>query len=452
MNRNDFFIKAMLANAWHDPDWVMSVFCLRQEAPDAWEKNKYPFRIVKKEDGYYFITVDGALEKITDADVSMPPITRRMRITVPKATVPNWLDGGETDAEILLANYAVLIGPFGTKIPYINGEISLRKIENIIVSNRGVYPNGDKTNLKDRDPSKFYLDEYFKYTRAIDYLCSFNHVFVPGGTEKLMTVHPEFFAYRAMLLKEYEGKLSNPVLASEFINKLLEWDYKNWLEGDPSLGYLKVSKKSLAINRSRVLLCFGGEKTLAEGVDVNFVVKSLLEGWDINNVDIYFNAQRKGSFSRGAETVLGGVVVKEMTTLASNAKITSRDCGTTLGNKLTMDDRLLKAFTGRHYIDPVTKAPVEIKAADFDKLRGKRLSLRVPRYCKNKSTDFCEICCGPNLAAKPKALGVSINSIGHIFLEIYMGGAHVKELENVFFDHLKAFGMFFNQQKGSSKQ
>lgn len=447
MNRNDFYIKAMLANTWHNPNWVMSVFCLRQEAPDAWEKDKYPFRIVKKEDGYYFITTDGGLEKIDDADVSQPPITRRMRITVPKGVVPNFLEGGDTDAETLLANYAVIIDPFGTKIPYINGEIKLGNIENIIVKNRAPYPNGDRNNTKDRLPDKFYLDEYFRYTRGVDYLCAFNHVFVPGGTEKLMTVHPDFFAYRASLLKEYEGKLTNPVLASEFVNKLLAWDYKNWLEGDPSLGYLKVNKKSLAINRSRVLLCFGGEKTLAEGVDVNFIVKSLLEGWDIDNIDIYFNAQRKGSYSRGAETVLGGVVVKEMTTLAANARITNRDCGTTLGSDLTMDERLLKALVGRHYVDPVTRAPVEIKETDFSKLVGKRLSIRVPRYCKNSSSDFCEICCGPNLAAKPKALGVSTNSIGHIFLEIYMGGAHVKELENVFFDHLKAFGMFYNQRE-----
>jgi hypothetical protein len=426
----------------------MAAFCMRQEPPDLWEKDKYPYRIVTKPDSYYFVNESGDLEKLEGTDVTKPPIDRRYPINVPKNTIANFMDGGLTDAEIMLSNFALLIGPFGNKIPYINGEIRLsRDIEPLIVSRRAKYPNGDPKNIADRDPDKIYLDEYIKYTRAVDYLCVFNHVFVPGGSIKLFTVHPEFFAYRASLLKEYEGKLNNPVIASEFVNKLLKWDYDNWLAGDPSLAILKADKKSLAINRSRVLLCFGGERSLAEGVEVNFVVKSLLEGWDLNNVDIYFNAQRKGSYSRGAETVLGGVVVKEMTTLAANARIIDHDCGSTMGNEVPITENNFNGFVGRHYIDPTSKKAVEITQETKARLVGRTVSIRIARYCKHTSPDFCGVCCGPNLAAKPKALGVAINSIGHIFLEIYMGAAHVKELQNAFFDHMKAFGMFYINRK-----
>jgi len=173
----------------------------------------------------------------------------------------------------------------------------------------------------------------------------------------MFTVHPDFYAYRESLLKEYADHLTDPIKATEFVNKLLKWDYDNWLAHDVALGYLKVSKKSLAINRSRVLLTFGGEKTLAKQGGINFVVSSLLDGWDIDKVDVYFNAQRQGSFSRGAETVLGGTVVKDMTTLAVHAKITTDDCGSTLGQEVLFTQEVEKPWIGRTTSMSVQSSP-----------------------------------------------------------------------------------------------
>ena len=77
---------------------------------------------------------------------------------------------------------------------------------------------------------------------------------------------------------------------------------------------------------------------------------------------------------------------------------------------------------------------------------GKTLNMRVIRWCKQTpGTCFCAVCCGPNLAAKPQGLGTAVNQIGNFFLEVYMGGAHVKELKSTLFDYKKAFGMFYNR-------
>ena len=448
MSPNEFYCRAMRDQAWRDPSWVMSAFCYRKEPPDLWQLNKTPYRIVSQEDGYYFVSPDAdkQLIKIDGTDTSQPLISRRMPIVVPKGYIVNWLEGGQTDAEILLANCLLLVGPFSGKIPYINGQIKIGNIEKIVIGNRAEYPNDDPNNFNDRDPTKFYIDEFKTFTRAVDYLCNFNHIFVPGGSIKMMTVHPDFYAYRASLLKEYEDKLNDPVKATEFVNKLLKWDYDNWLAHDVSLGYLRVSKKSLAINRSRVLLTFGGEKTLAKYGGINFVVSSLLDGWEMDKVDVYFNAQRQGSYSRGAETVLGGTVVKDMTTLAVHAKITTEDCGSTLGQEVAFTQENEHLWIGRHFTDEKTKKPVKITKDNKMLFYGKTLNMRVIRWCKQTpGTCFCAVCCGPNLAAKPQGLGTAVNQIGNFFLEVYMGGAHVKELKSTLFDYKKAFGMFYNR-------
>ena len=109
----------MRDQAWRDPAWVMSAFCYRKEPPDLWQSNKTPYRIVSKEDGYYFVSPDAdkQLIKIDGTDTSQPLISRRMPIVVPKGYIVNWLEGGQTDAEILLANCLLLVGPFSGKIP-----------------------------------------------------------------------------------------------------------------------------------------------------------------------------------------------------------------------------------------------------------------------------------------------------------------------------------------------
>lgn len=445
---SEFFLNAMLDNAWHNPMWVKSVFCLRREPPDKWTTDKYPYRIVQQADGYYFLNKDLVLTKFKDApDLSRPLLNVRERVTVPANTVINWPSGGDTDVGILLANFILLIGVFGTRIPYINGHIKIKAIENnYIVKHRADFPNGDRNNFKDRDPTKFYIDDLENFGRAVDYIENFNDYFVPGGSQKMMTVHPDFFAYREALAKEYEGKLNNPIEAADFVNKLLKWDFDNWLKGDPGLGYLKVSSKSLKINRSRVLLTFGGENTLGKSDGINFVVKSLLEGWDIDNLDIYFNAQRFGSYSRGAETVLGGVVIKEMTTLSAHAKITYDDCGSAFGVPVAITGENFSNYVGTYYVDAKNKKAVRINEEDKEKIVGNKLSIRNPKYCHgphNSGVDFCAKCCGDKLAAKPKALGVAVNTIGQIFLEVYMGAAHIKELQSAKLDIDKIFGMYY---------
>ena len=222
MRINDFFLEAMQNNAWHNPKWVKSIFCLRREDPLAWHNDKYPYRIVTANDGYYYLNKELVLTRLEGAeDITRAPVPFREPITVPPNTIPNWASGGETDIGILFANYVLLIGVFHDKIPYINGEVKINKIEKIIVDNREDYPNGDPNN-PDRKKDKFYIDEFIKFSRACDYLENFNDLFVPGGSPKMMTLHPDYFAYRDSLVKEYEGKLNNPIYAAEFVNKLLD--------------------------------------------------------------------------------------------------------------------------------------------------------------------------------------------------------------------------------------
>ena len=64
MNRLDFFLAAMQAELFKRRAWVISAFTLTQEAPDAYQKDPYPYRIVTRPTGTFFINPDNTQELI----------------------------------------------------------------------------------------------------------------------------------------------------------------------------------------------------------------------------------------------------------------------------------------------------------------------------------------------------------------------------------------------------
>lgn len=163
-------------------------------------------------------------------------------------------------------------------------------------------------------------------------------------------------------------------------------------------------------------------------VNVELVKNSLYEGWDPKNFAAMNNSLRLGSYSRGAETMLGGVEVKWMQRASSNLNVIKEDCGTKLGKVLTVKESDIKDVVGFTIFDKDESIYIEDKEQAGTYL-GKTIMVRTPMYCAGKKTDFCTFCLGKRLSTTPTALSSAVSAYGSEFLSISLANAHAKALE-----------------------
>jgi hypothetical protein len=230
---------------------------------------------------------------------------------------------------------------------------------------------------------------------------------------------------RTKLIKENQGRLHDPAAIANIDAQLVAYDRK-YLEGDASMGFL-IKNKSFNIVRKKLFGMHGAETGLSEGVDVELIERSLSEGWDISKFPAMNNSLRAGSFSRGAQTMLGGESVKWLLRASSNITVTADDCGTRLGNLVSINDKNLNFIVGFHLIAPTGSVYVEDREAAA-KYIGKQVMVRSPMFCKLDKTDFCKCCVGDRLAQNPTALSSAVAEYGSAFLSLFMAAAHSKAL------------------------
>jgi hypothetical protein len=440
MNRAAYFIAAMKAEMFRNRAWVFTAFSIIQEAPDAWKKDPYAYRLVQTPTGVFFVDPNKNLElaPLEDAVPNTPPFTVKERLLIragnsdnqPQvlADIPN-LKGKdiETTYGNLLANWMCLAYPFGGKVPYLEGRFSPGMLEALILPR---LKDSDDPIGKEgwqgegRNEKYLYVDEYLKFTDAMFYLAGFASLWVPAGTKKSLLAPPGVIELRNKLIEENRERLSDPAVVAKISKQLQEYDME-FLKGDDSLNYM-ISKKSFEVVRAKKFLMHGAETGLSEGIDVDLIQNSLSEGWDVNKFPAMNNSLRAGSFNRGAQTMLGGESVKWLLRASMNINITEDDCGSTLGNKVFLTEKDLKRYQG---FTIVTEAGlVKLTEETIPQYLHKEVIVRSSMYCKLPETDLCKTCVGERLAANPTAASSAVSEYGSAFLALYMKAAHGKAL------------------------
>lgn len=431
MNKLEFFLKAMVADEYRRRAWVITAFSLIKEDPEAWQKDSYPYRIVQTPTGFFFVDPDNAnqLTQITDAVAGEPLYNVKERVTVPGGLVPSLSAETETTYGRLLFNYTAVIYPFGTKMPYMNKQVAPREMEDLILPRlkddpeEGDAPIAQPRTVTGRD---IYVSEYLKFCDAMFFLAGFTQICVPAATRKSMVRAPGIDALRDKLVAENADRLHDPAVIAKIDAELVAYD-RTYLKGDASMGFL-IGKKSFDIVRKKQFGMHGAETGLSEGIEVELIQRSLSEGWDIEKFPAMNNSLRAGSYNRGAQTMLGGESVKWLLRASSNISVTADDCGTRLGNKITVDGSNFTFLSGFHVIAGEGSVPVPDDEA-AKKYIGKTVMVRSPMYCKLDKTDYCKCCVGARLAENPTGLSAAISEYGSAFLSIYMAAAHGKALQ-----------------------
>ncbi len=421
MNKKEFFKLALSNGKYKKLPWIITAFSLTKQ-PD--KKGFDDYDIISDVSGYSFYNaITSSIEKIEDAKVGEPLFSFKETLIVTPSDIPNLSSTIESTYGKLLFNWIVLVNNFGKKISYQNDKINLGNIEKIILSKLEDTPK----NLEDKKEDLIYVDEYLKYTDSVSFLTGLSQLCSQGLTEKLLIPPPGIKEFRDSLLEKYKDTLNEMSTVAKIEAELIEYD-KKFLAGDEGENFL-ISKKSRNTVRKKLFLTMGAESGLDDNnVNAQLIPTSLTEGWNPAKLPEMVNNLRAGSFSRGAETELGGVAVKWLLRASSNINVTVNDCGSTLGSPIDITEENIYRLIGFTVIDKGVQKPVQTKE-DAGSYLGKRILLRNPMYCKLDNTDYCKVCVGKRLVLNPTALSIAISDYGSRFMGMMMKAMHGTSLE-----------------------
>ena len=368
------------------------------------------------------VKINGEIVVIDDYIKGEPLFTINDALVIDDKILSNVKGTIDTKLGILIANYVLLYKPFGNKIEYINGPITISKIESIIAK-----------LLTDDKKSDNYITikEYSTFVNNVTFLSSMSKIINVSATYKSMVPPPGIEEYKKKLIKEFKEKYGDDVFkdytkVAEFEKLLKEYD-DEWLKDDPSYGKLtsgKVKNKS----RTKLFLTYGAEPGFDRSGVASLVTNSLYKGWptDPKELSVLYNASRAGSYDRGAETQNGGVAAKVILRASNSIKIIDGDCGTKLGVTRTITKGTINFYRNSYVIEgnKTTKITVE----NEDNFIGKPVTIRSPIYCKEKNGNFCSVCAG-RLANYKTGISLLLINISSELLGISMRSIHGVELK-----------------------
>lgn len=411
MDKFTFLLKALNAGCANTKAWVISAFSVVQEAPDAYKANPYAYRIVQTPTGFFFVEPETkSLAPIEGGVAGHALFDFKERIDLKPGDLGNVKTAVNTTVGNVLVNAILLVYPFGDHYPFITGYVDIGDIE-------------DK--IAEEMENSITVQQYIKFTEAAFYLTNFTQIAVWAATPKTIVPPPGINEFRDRLLQENKDKLDDPVVVAGIDKQLVDY-YKEYIKGDPGENFL-MSKKSIDNVARQLYLMQGVDTKLEEGTRVTPITKSLAEGWDITKFPEMMDGSRAGSYSRGAETMLGGEQVKWLLRTSSNMRITQKDCGSRLGYRMQVTPTTIKQLVG---FSIVTQEGYETitSQSQAESYLGQYVARRTPMYCKLSKTDYCEICCGMNLSANPTALSMAVSEYGSVFMTIMMKKMHVSDL------------------------
>lgn len=435
MNKRDFYLAALKAETYLITAWNIACFSIIDEGGDDWRSNPYPYRLVQRGNGFYFVNPENTIELvlISDAVAGKPLFHRQEAIALEAGELANVYEPILTTYGNVLANMLMLIRPFGAKIAFMTGRISAKHIERILEKRLTERPANWSAGAPEPeqdaiDPLKapIYIDEYLRYCDGAFSLVAYTQLFTPANTRKTMTAPPGIVEARNKLVAQYKGRLHDRAVVAEISAKLREIDAA-YLKGDRGEDFI-TSKKSREIVRPRMYLMYGAESGIEEKVEVELIERSLAEGWDIEKFPAMNNTLRAGSFNRGKQTELGGEAVKDLFRASGNLKISSEDCGSTVGLPSFYVQGQEARILGFSAIEESGES-TKITEANVGNYLGRAIRLRSAMTCKNPVTDYCSTCLGERLANNPTSLSMAVADYGSAFLNIYMSAAHSKGIQ-----------------------
>lgn len=436
MKKLDYLKAALKHKVFYNKAAVIAAFSIIREVPDAWKKNPYMLRLVRQPWGLQFVNDAGELETIEDApsDPLVPLFNFKERVLADSTWAENITEEQETSIGNLFFNALAILTSFGKKFPFIYGKFSVGDIETQVAKKLKDTPDSES----ERSDGAYYVDEYLKFIDSLQYIRGFSQLCTVAATPKVITAPVGLKEFKDKLLKEYGDRLTDPVVLAEFEKKLQEFDAE-YLKGDPA-DKTFVSGKIRDNARKRMFLTIGADPGFTNTLQVVPVTNSLNEGWpqDPKEFTALVNGLRAGSFSRGAETVKGGVSAKNLLRAANNFTVSEDDCGTKIGLEMVYRPDNIALLLGRTVIEKGVNIPIEnIEIAK--QYMGRPVIVRSPQYCQTHGDSLCKVCAGKRLSQYATGLSIPLTEMSAIILAASMKIMHNSKLNTAQLDMADLF-------------
>lgn len=423
MLKLDYLKLALTQSAvYNELKWIVKAFAIpvNSFSDDSWKKDYHRYDLVKTMSGYNYIDLVEdvpTLVKIDDYVNDTPLFTFQDVVEVDSTWAVNIPIKTTTKIGNLVIN-AICIAPvFKKKLDFLSGPIKLDNLEALIAKKLK-----DSTD-KDITESDITVEEMVEFVDRIYYITNFSLITNISATAKNVTIDPGFKAKKEELLKKYDGQLTDPVKLVEFEKELVAID-DAYLAGDPTVGKV-LTGKTKNVARKKMYLDFGYERGFTDSSKINPIINSLQEGWSLDKEQFssYINALRSGSYSRGKETELGGVMYKRLQKALSGLVIADEDCGTTKGVNTAIDKNNYTSLVYREIkVDGkwLHIANNEEATAYVDKT----VELRSALYCKYDKGGFCYHCLSSLLKDSPTGISILASEMSSVVLSLFMSLMH----------------------------
>ncbi len=413
IDKRDYFLRAMNAQCYRYKAWVIEAFA---SVENLTAKGKpYPYALTRHPDNSYsYLDPDTQKETLLEGTFKdHGPFHFLEQLIVGAHELPNVGQNTVTFYGNILVNCTCLVYAFGDKVPFQSGPMTVAKMEAVIEKRLTDQP------LDKAPPGSLSIAEFKKFNEGIRHLEGFSQLCVPSASKKTMTVSPLVLKRRDELLKQYKDQLNDPVVQAHIDRELIQME-RDWLKGDPGERFY-IKSKSYDIVRKRLFLLLGSESGFGKTGDV--ITKSLSEGWDIKNLPAMANSLRSGSFSRGAETALGGVDAKNNYRIFQNTTVAEDDCGTKLGLRVTLTPAMSKHFISSSVIEQ-DGTLTELTEDNVLGYCDRPITLRSVAYCRTPDQNICGVCVGKKIAATPNAISTYASDLGSSFVLLFLAKTH----------------------------
>ena len=382
--------------------------------------NKKYLDLVIKSNGLYYLNETNDLIKIIDYKEKTPLYVFKEEIEADSSFSPLIKDKIKTTIGRLIVNIFIIYPALNDKIGYINAPITPSYLEKIFIDKVK-----DDNIATDRDIS---VSEMVNCIDRLYFLSSIAHISNVASTYKAITPPPGIAKIKKELLKKYEGKLSDPVEFTNYEKELEDID-KEYLKDDVAAKHVFNKKSNLA--RKKMYLDFGDPLDFDKRSIANPILKSLDEGIDTSEDEFYkyVNDSRYGSYSRGSSTELGGYTYKILQRSLAGLTITDKECSTTKGILVSIDDSNYTKLINRYIKDK----NIWVHIPDKDtagKYKSKTVELRSLMYCKSPDNTICYKCMSEEYKNIPNGVTNIASDVSSVILGLFMKLMHVSAISS----------------------
>lgn len=376
-----------------------------------------------KPDGMYYIDAsgEGRVEvRVDDYVKGSPMFLPRERVSIDSTWLESVSKPLETTIGRLLTNAVAINHIFKDRVPYINEQFSMSKLEGILTPRI-------KRNEDIKDPrADISIKEYLDCIDRLWFFTKLSKLVTVASSAKIITKPPGIDKLRAKLLKDNEGKMEDPVVVADIAEQLNNYD-KEYLKDDmPSKLILSGNKKGNT-SRKKMYQFFGEANDFDSGrKGANLPITSaMVDGVDTDDdvLPKYMNDMRFAAYSKGHSTQLSGYSYKILQRSLSGLEVSDIDCKVTVG--LLRTPKKPTSLVNR-YVKPVGGKQWELVSTveEAGKYMGKALVVRSPTRCLSTGNTICYLCLGENFKGQKNAVNNMAASFSGELMVLFLKRMH----------------------------